>query len=535
MTRKSTEVPAAAECVLRPLLESRAAQLGDKLYARFADGTTWTYTQTLQQARQAAAGLLALGVKPGERVLCWLPNGPDQMRVWFGLNYLGATFVPINLAYKGRLLEHVIENSDAALMVVHRDLAPRLAGISLHRLSRAVVIGGAANLVPELELLSAQVLIGDPNITEWPLSPAPWDTQMIIYTSGTTGPSKGVLTSYAHTFAMTDALFYVEQEDRLMINLPLFHVGGASLAYGMLIRGGSLVIVDAFDTRSFWRVIRETGCTVVTLLGAMTPFLVKEPPGAGDRDHPLRKVMMIPLSGDSDEFSQRFGVDVYTGFNMTEISTPLLSEKDPRVKGTCGKPRPGVQVRVVDENDCEMPRGQTGELIIRTDSPWAMNHGYNKNPQATARAWRNGWFHTGDAFRRDEEDNFFFVDRMKDAIRRRGENISSFEVESEISAYPAVREAGVVAVSSEFSEDEVLAVIAPVEGMTIDPVELIQFLIPRMAHFMVPRYLRFVDELPKTPTQKVEKYVLRREGITADTWDREAAGIKLRRERVGGA
>ena len=189
-------------------------------------------------------------------------------------------------------------------------------------------------------------------------------------------------------------------------------------------------------------------------------------------------------------------------------------------------------MRIVDENDCEVPPGTIGELIIRTDMPWALNHGYHRNPEATAKAWRNGWFHTGDAFRRDENGNFFFVDRMKDAIRRRGENISSFEVEAEVGSHPSVQECAAVAVPSELGEDEVLVAIAPQPGHEIDHEALIEYLIPRMAHFMVPRYIRIVPELPKTPTQKVQKHLIRSQGVTADTWDREKAGIVIRRQKL---
>ena len=224
---------------------------------------------------------------------------------------------------------------------------------------------------------------------------------------------------------------------------------------------------------------------------------------------------------------------MYTIFNMTEISSPIVSEPNPRVRGTCGKVRAGVQVRLVDGNDCEVAQGSVGEMIVRTDRPWAMNSGYYKEPEATARAWRNGWFHTGDAFRQDAEGFFFFVDRIKDAIRRRGENISSFEVEAEILAHPDVREAAAIAVPSPLEEDEVLAVIAPQPGRSIDPVQLIHFLRDRLAYFMIPRYIRVLDELPKTPSSKVLKTELRAQGITADTWDREAAGIVIRRDRIG--
>ena len=198
-----------------------------------------------------------------------------------------------------------------------------------------------------------------------------------------------------------------------------------------------------------------------------------------------------------------------------------------------GRPRAGVEARVVDENDCEVPVGEVGELVLRADCPWTMTHGYYKNPEATAKSWRNGWFHTGDGFRMDAEGNFYFVDRIKDAIRRRGENISSYEVETEVLAHPDVAECAVVAVRSDVSEDEVLAVVAPVAGRTLKPEDLIHFLLPRMAHFMVPRYVRIVDELPRTPTAKVRKIELREAGVTPDVWDREAAGIRVRREKIG--
>jgi len=204
------------------------------------------------------------------------------------------------------------------------------------------------------------------------------------------------------------------------------------------------------------------------------------------------------------------------------------------VPGTCGRRREGVELRIVDANDCAIPDGQVGELIVRSDTPWTLNSGYFKDPEATARAWRNGWFHTGDAFRRDADGNYFFVDRMKDAIRRRGENISSFEVEVEIVAHPRVRECAVVAVPNETAEDDVLAVVATVPGATLDPLDLLEFLRPRLAHFMLPRYVRVLDDLPRTPTQKVEKHVLRSAGVTPDTWDREKAGVRVGREKLRG-
>jgi carnitine-CoA ligase len=267
----------------------------------------------------------------------------------------------------------------------------------------------------------------------------------------------------------------------------------------------------------------------------MASFLVSQPASPRDRDHPLRKCVIIPLNQAALEFGRRFGVDWYSTYNMTELSCPIFTGRNPETLGTCGQPRPGYEARVVDANDCELPSGEVGELVLRSDMPWALNHGYHGAAEATARAWRNGWFHTGDAFRRDAAGEFFFVDRIKDAIRRRGENVSSFEVEREVAAHPDIREAAVVPVPSEHGEDEILAVVSCVPGRRVDPAELIEFLRPRLAHFMVPRFIRFVEGLPMTPTQKVQKHLLREQGLTPDTWDREAAGIRIRRDRLDAA
>ncbi|MDF2234119.1 AMP-binding protein [Albimonas sp. CAU 1670] len=526
-------MPAPEQVIIRDLIDRHAAEQPAKTYAVFPDMSEWTYAQMKAQVVQTAIGLQRLGVKQGEHVLVWLPNGPDILRVWYALAYIGAVFVPINTAYKGKLLEHVVENSDASLIVVHAQLTPRLADVDRAKLKTAVVIGGAPEPVADLEMQPADVLApegGELAPLERPI--ALWDTQAIIYTSGTTGPSKGVLSSYMQLWACTTVAEALPS-DRQMVNLPMFHVGGTFPSYRMLQIGASISMIESFKTEEFWDVVRRTGTTYVILLGVMAQFLAKQPPKPDDADNPLRRCLIIPYDFDTAAFAKRFGVDTYTMFNMTEISCPLVSELNSTVLHAAGRPRPGVEARVVDENDCEVAVGEVGELVLRTDAPWAMTHGYYKNPEATAKSWRNGWFHTGDGFRVDAEGNFYFVDRMKDAIRRRGENISSYEVEAEVLAHPDVAECAVVAVKSEVSEDEVLAVVAPVAGKTLDPKELLEFLLPRMAHFMVPRYVRIVDELPRTPTAKVRKIELREAGVTPDAWDREAAGIRVRREKIG--
>ena len=529
-------VPPRERCVVRYLIDRWAAEKGDEPYVLFDAAQQWTYRELRDKVVSVAVGLQRQGVRQGEYVLCWQPNTPDMLLTYYALNYLGAIYVPINTAYRGGLLEHVIANSGAKLAVVHSDLVARFKDVKLAALEKLVVTGPGEFASAPLPAVHFSTLHG----TEAELQPLsrpiePWDTQSIIYTSGTTGPSKGVLSSYLHMYTNPgpEAWYFIDGSDRFLVNMPMFHIGGMGLPFAMLVRGGSIVLPERFSTDTFWPLARSTQTTAVFLLGVMATFLLKAPAGPDDRDHKVRKCFIVPLNDGAQEFHERFGVDVYTIFNMTEISSPIVSEPNPKVRGTCGKVRPGVDVRLVDENDCEVPVGTVGEMIVRTDRPWAMNSGYNKNPEATARAWRNGWFHTGDAFRMDAEGNFFFVDRIKDAIRRRGENISSFEVEAEIVRFPAIREAAALAVPSELGEDEVMAVVAPAPGQTIDPAELIEFLRDRLAYFMIPRYVRILPELPKTPSSKVLKTQLRTDGITADTWDREKAGIVVRRDRIG--
>ena len=521
-------------CVLRYLIDDYAESQPDAVYAVFEDGGQWTYAELRELVVRKAAGLQKLGVSRGDHVAVWLPNGRAALITFYAINYLGAVFVPFNTAYRGTILEHVLANSDAKVLVAHGGLLERLVGIDTAAVTTITTLD-------EGPAIAGFALHDFDGVTgaEADLAPLstpiePWDTQSIIYTSGTTGPSKGVVSSYLHLYtnAGPESWPVVTGGDRFLVNMPVFHIGGLGIPFVMLARGGSIALMENFSTDTFWDFVRRTECTVIFLLGVMATFLIKRPPDTGDRDHVVRAAFMVPLTEAAGPFQQRFGIDVFTIFNMTEVSSPIVSEANPAKLGTCGKVRAGVEVRLVDAQDCEVPIGTVGEMIVRTDRPWAMNSGYHKNPEATARAWRNGWFHTGDAFRRDADGYFYFVDRVKDAIRRRGENISSFEVESEVTAYALVREAAVIGVPSAYSEDEVMAVIAPVPGAVIDPVALSEFLAARMPYFMVPRYIRVLPELPKTPTAKVMKTELRKDGITHDTWDREAAGIRLRKERL---
>ncbi|TNF67547.1 MAG: ATP-dependent acyl-CoA ligase [Gammaproteobacteria bacterium] len=521
--------------VLHDVLHHWAAAKPDQVFAWFEDGEEWSYADTLARVQAVAAGLENLGVEQGDHVIAWLPNGKAALEVFFAINYLGAVYVPINTAYRGDLLTHVIDNADARLIVAHGGLVPRLNEVARARLDTCVVAGPEAAAVDGLRMVAYEAIRdGGARPKPRPQPIRPWHTQAIIYTSGTTGPSKGVLSSYIHADAGMNQTAWpcVTPADRFLINMPFFHIGGSYIVNAMLIRGGSIALTDGFRTEPFWRIVRESGSNVVFLLGAMASFLMKAPVRDDDRAHSLRTAFIVPLTEETVGFPDRFGSEVYTIFNMSEIATPIISSPNPRQPGYCGIPRAGFDVRLVDENDQSVAPGGIGEMILRADEPWTLNHGYYKNPAATAEAWRNGWFHTGDAFRQDSDGNFFFVDRIKDAIRRRGENISSAEVEAVILQHAAVQECAAIAVPSEFGEDEVMAVLALKPGATLAPEDLLEFLRPRMAHFMVPRYLRFLDSLPKTPTEKIQKAELRKDGVNAETWDREAAGVKIRAERL---
>lgn len=523
-------------CVLRYALERHARTKPNEIFAVFEGGERWTFAQTLEQVASLAGNLHELGVRQGDHVVLVLPTSPLALRTIFAINYLGAVYVPVNPALKGSSLEHVLHNACAAVAIVHDGVLDRLLAAAPASL-RTVVLATDQVTPPRghVTIHGASALTKPsrpPSAPERPIRP--FDTQSIIYTSGTTGRSKGVLSSYMHAYSCVgpDAWNCLTPDDRQLLHMPIFHIGGAFIATVSLCIGSSIGVVSHFRTEAFWDQIRELEITSAFLLGAMATFLLKQPPDPRDREHNLRMVFIVPLGQSGPPFRERFGADVFTLFNMTEICTPLISRANPAKDSICGRPRAGVEVRLVDEHDCVVQDGEVGQLILRTEAPWAMNHGYNNNPQATADAWRNGWFHTGDAFVRDADGDYRFVDRLKDAIRRRGENISSYEIEVELLSHPAVREAAAIAVPSEFSEDEVLVALAPGAGASIEPEAIIRHLLPRMAHHMIPRYIRVMADLPKTPTAKVEKHVLRAEGVTADTWDRERAGISIRREKL---
>jgi crotonobetaine/carnitine-CoA ligase len=309
-------------------------------------------------------------------------------------------------------------------------------------------------------------------------------------------------------------------DDAFYAPYAMYHVTGKAAVCTMAAVAGRVVLRESFKTGEFWGDVDRYRCTTTVLMGVMAQFLHAQP-GPERVDTPLRNIMMAPMIGEVEAFKARFGVRVRSCFNMTEVSVPIVTDGwDLPNEESCGRLRPGCHARIVDEHDQELPDGTVGELLIRADDPWTMNAGYWRNPEATAAAWRNLWLHTGDAARRDADGNYYYVDRLKDSIRRRGENISSLELEREVLECAGVVEVAAVAVAADDLEDEIKVVVVVEAGHALTPAELCAFLAARVPRYMVPRYVEIVAELPKTPTQKIRKSVLRDAGITPQTWDR---------------
>jgi crotonobetaine/carnitine-CoA ligase len=500
-------------------------------------GSSLTYPELRDAMLLWAGAYRRHGLSAGQTVVTMLPNSIDAYLAWLGAAWLGAIEVPANNGYRGHMLHYLVENSEAEVLLISERFVDRLALVAdeLTRLKTVIVPDASAGLadLPFRVVAGADFLRGAEPATDVS-GPDYRELSSLIYTSGTTGPSKGVQVPWAELCWFSDGVpeDLLDRSGAYYSPYPVFHLSGKSALYITALREASLVIRESFSPGVFWDDIRAHDVHTLALLGPMAAMLLQMPARENDADNPADRMMMGPIIPGLEEFKRRFGIDrVSTGFGMTEVGLPITAGWNPPNTRTCGqlrRGRPGYEVRVVDEHDEEVPTGEVGELVVRASEPWVMNTGYWRLPDKTAEAWRNGWFHTGDGFRVDEDGWFYFVDRVKDAIRRRGENISSLEVEAEINQHPAVRESAVVAVASEFGEDDVMAVIVLHAGEELEPEALIEYLTPRMPRFMIPRYLEFVEALPKTEaTLRIQKVKLRAEGATPSTWDRERSGSTL--------
>ena len=521
------------ERTLGALLAARADAEPDRAIVRFEE-TAVTYGYLDESASRVANALLALGLEPGDRAAIMLGNRPEYLWLWFGMARAGIVEVPLNTGVRGDMLAHMLNTTGARTLVIDAQWLERVERIAprLESLERVVVVGDgrvdAFDCVPYAALLDAPA-------ARPPAVATPRDASVILFTSGTTGPSKGAVLSHNANLriAQTTVELMEYGDDEVLFNMfPLFHVNAryTSVLPAMLMESGSCVLHDRFSASRFWDVCRAEGVTAFNFMGALVLMLFKQPERDDDADNPVRRAYGAPAPvAVLERFERRFGVELIEVYGSTELGACLENRPGARRIGSCGRPAPHYEVEIHDEDDNPVPPGVEGEIVVRPREPFVMVQEYYAMPEATLAAFRNLWFHTGDRGRRDEDGWFYFVDRLKDAIRRRGENISSWEVEQVVNDHELVVESAAVGVPSELSEEEVLIVVACKEGEEVAPEQLLDFCQERLPHFAVPRYVRFVTELPKNHAQRIQKPALRSEGVTTDTWDREEHGYVVTR------
>ncbi len=517
-------------------LRATAAACPDRCCLRDMDGIALSYREVLVNAQRRAAGLQRLGVRPGDRVALVMDNSVEMIVTWFAINLLGGVEVPANTANRGRSLEHVIDDCGAGVAVVDAHYGEHLVEIAgaLAGLHTVVVRGTGAELPWPCHDLHE--VAADPS----GLDPAPVtyrDPAAIVYTSGTTGPAKGVVMSHAQAYLF--AAHVVEQlrisrDDVYYVCLPLFHANAQFMqVYASLIAGATIVLADGFSASGWIHDLHATGATVTSLLGVMAQYVHRQPPSDLDASHSVRRMITIPLPREiAEDFEQRFATRCVEAYGMTEICLPMYRPIDePLRPGSCGKPlREWFDVAIVDpQTDEPLAAGEVGEIVVRPRRPFSMFLGYHDKPQATVDAWRNLWFHTGDAGWCDADGYYYFADRINDRIRRKGENITAYDIEVALTELAEVADAAVVAKPADEGEDDIKAFLVLEPHATIDFVAVLEHCAARLSYFSVPRYFEVVAELPKTASGKVLKRELRAHEPSAAEWDRERAGYTVRR------
>lgn len=532
--------PALTHGLLPDILRARSEATGDRPFLRVVGGATATYAQSYANSCAIANGLIGLGVEPGECVVIMAPTSLDSVNTWLGINLAGATEVAINTGYRGKPLEHVLQNSQARIMFIGADLIPQILEIreSLTHLQTLIVYRTGTQ---DLPAASPWRTVPFFDIQASPTTAPPrvvhrHDIASIVYTSGTTGPSKGVMMPHGQISLFASLGVEGAQltaDDVWYCFIPLFHVAGKHIAiFGSMMVGGQVILDTHFSAESFLSTVRTYGVTVALLHGPLVEMVYKQPPTPHDADNSLTRIIASPFPAKiALDFEKRFGVRGIETWGMTEVTVPIWQPLDEPLRlGSCGKLRDDYfELRIVDpDTDEEMPRGQTGELALRPRHPYTIMQGYLRMPEATISGWRNLWFHTGDLGYVDETGYVYFVDRAKERIRRRAENISSYEIEACALEHDGVAECAAVGVPSEFDgDDDVKLYVIRAGGSSLTPEDLIRYLSAKLPHFMVPRYIEFTGTLPRTPTGKLQKSILKDYGITDATWDRKSAGISV--------
>ena len=510
------------------VLERAARAVPDKIALDFG-GQTLTYAEFDRETTRIAHALRDMGLGTGQPLALMLDNNVDHVLFWFAANKLGAISAPINTAFRGRFLVNQLADCGAPIIVMEDDYIDRLTDIrdELPALRHVIRRSEGEGLAPgRYEPIQAEF--------------GPADPALIVYTSGTTGPSKGCVLPHnqvAHMGYFQVTANGTNGNDVLWTCLPLFHLNAIGVTVmTALLAQGTAAVAPRFSVSNFWPDIRRSGATQVALLGSMAQMIAAAP------DHPdaqahfgrIRQLSAAPMSlGLAKIWEDRFGVPALpsAGYGMTEAACIASTAPDDPVgpDGSSGRSGRYFDIRIVDENDVELPIGQPGEIICRPRYPHILFKGYWNKGEATVQAWRNLWFHTGDLGKLDERGYLYFVDRKKDYIRRRGENISSLELEAVFRAHPAIQDVAVHAVLSPHGEDEVKVTAELKEGTDLSEQALCEWCAPRLPYFAVPLYIEFREDLPRTPTGKVQKDLLRQEGRTPRTWSRDEAGFVLQK------
>jgi carnitine-CoA ligase len=495
-----------------------------------------------EDSNRCAHALAGIGIGHGDRVATLLENRSEQVVSFFAALKLGAIQVPVNTAYKGDFLRHQLADSGARAFVVQGDFASRgvevIGRAGTPELEHCITVDTVDAVIDAVPVLSwADALASNPSTPLETEPPRPGDLACFIYTAGTTGPSKGCMLSHNYIVSLAEQIARAWQrrpDDIVLTPLPLFHFNAISVCVvGSLLTGGSAAIERRFSVSNFWPEVRRTRATMVSMLGSLAILIANADDHPDQTGHHLRICAAAPMPPDTDRaWQERFHCQTFSGgYGLTEASLVcMLDAGEPNKPGAMGKPnRHEFEVRLVDDDDNEVPIGEVGEIVCRPTGPNLMFAGYWNRPDATVEATRNLWFHTGDLARLDDDGYAYFVDRKKDALRRRGENISSFEMEKVLFAHAAVRDAAVHAVPSPMGEDDVKITVVLQADSELAEEELCRWVAERVPYFAIPRYIEFRDDLPRNPVGRVLKYQLRDEGVTPTTWDREAAGVEFDR------
>lgn len=538
--------PGFEQRTIGALVREQALRQGRRPWVLFGDEQL-SFAGVDERVDRCASGLLDLGVTHGSRVAVMLPNSPSFLVLALALGRLGAIFVPVNLALKGESLRHVLRQSDASVLAVERSLLPRVARVSedLPLLRTVLVDGPEPNgISPPLraEVSELATVMQARTRTGLPISAADtFDPWCVMFTSGTTGPAKGAIMTHQYWFLVPSTLSGpgrdARQDDVFYVSAPMFHAGVWLVQIiPSLLLGCPVAIDEGFSTSQFWDRVRHYGATQLLTMGATHIWLWNEAPTAADADNPARVWAPIPLPSSLHEpFKKRFGIEhLWTTYGGTEfMSVAATDVRHTSKPDSSGQARPSVQLAVLDDLGRPLPPGAIGELCVRPTEPHAIFQGYLGMPEETLRRFRDLWYHTGDLVQIDEDGEVFFVDRKDDYLRVRGENVSSFDVETAFNRHPAVAESAAFSISSTeaelVKEDEIMVALVLDTETGATPEDILRFAADELPHFAVPRYLEFVDDLPRTQTGRVQKNVLRERGLTANTLDRVRMNLRLER------